>query len=95
MAERFYSHFGRYPYRCHNCQSRFLLALNENSSTQPSERRLERVRSESKRKQRLILLFIVSLAVFLFIAWKFILPPPAQQNDSVGIALTHKLLSVV
>ena len=86
LAERFYSLFGRYPYRCQSCQSRFLLAVNGNSAAQPSERRLERVRSESRRKHRLILLFIVSLAVFLFFAWKFILPPPAQQSDSAGLA---------
>jgi len=95
MAERIYSLVGRYPYRCHSCQSRFLLAVKGNPAAQPSERRMERVRSESRRKRRLILLFIVSLAVFLFFAWKFILPPPAQQNDSVGVALVEKPPSAV
>jgi hypothetical protein len=84
--ERLYSLAGRYPYRCRDCSKRFFLAAKESSADAPSERRIERTRSEAQRRRRLILLFLGSLALFLLFLWKFILPPPAQ-NQSGAVAM--------
>ena len=71
---------GRYPFRCQACQKRFNLSLREKAPTPNSERRKERVRDESKRKRRLILLFLASLLLFALFAWKFILPQAAMPQ---------------
>jgi hypothetical protein len=85
IIERLHSLAHRYPYRCHNCKARFFLAAKENQAPPPSERRMERVKSETLRRHRLILLFAASLALFLLFAWKFIFPPPAQNESGQNI----------
>jgi predicted nucleic acid-binding Zn ribbon protein len=94
VIERLYNRAGRWPYRCQDCQKRFFLAAKETPAPAPSERRVERIRSEAQRRRRLILLFIGSLALFLLFLWKFILPPPAQ-NPSGGITRTQDTVATV
>ena len=83
LLERAYALAGYYPYRCHGCQHRFYLPRKSNGSSPQSERRIERVKLDKKRTLRLIVLFLLSLVVFLFFAWKFILVEPAQQTGYI------------
>ena len=71
---------GRYPFRCEACKKRFNLSVREKAPTPNSERRKERVRSDARRKRRLILLFLASLLLFALFAWKFILPQAAMPQ---------------
>ncbi len=77
VAERFLGLFGRYAYRCRDCQARFLIGAKKHSAP-PSARRVERRQADARRKVQLMLLFAAGLAVFLIFAWKVILAPPAQ-----------------
>lgn len=78
--EHIYALAGYYPYRCHGCQHRFYLPRKSDGTTPPSERRIERIKLDKKRTLRLIVLFLLSLVIFLLFAWKFILVEPAQQT---------------
>jgi hypothetical protein len=84
FREKALSLTGIYPYHCHACKARSFLRVVAVASTnaQVTEKRRERAEADAKRNQRLALLFVVSLALFLLLAKFLILkPPPMTEGE--------------
>jgi hypothetical protein len=87
FKDRLLSLFGYYPYHCHKCQARTMFPAESAPSSTPPESplypavqiRQERVKSEARRRQRLILLFIIGAFLFAAFAKIFILVVPASE----------------
>jgi hypothetical protein len=79
--EKASSLLGSYPYRCHQCSARFQLRLRSAAPLAASEKRKERTKQDRQRKLRTILLFGISLALFVLVARFLILRAPVFAGE--------------
>ena len=87
LWERALSPLGLYPYRCHECDLRFLGSSKRTPGKgKPNEAKIKlrhEVRQESRRRRqrqitRMILLYGLALVLFLLFAKYIILKPPSM-----------------